>query len=160
MHADYKGPIGKRYYLHTFIDQYSKYPVVEVCDNTSWAKMEPQLDGVTGLLGNMDVLISDGGPPYSSQDFQKYMERKGIKHHLCALENPMANRFVEVFQKVLAKMVHTAVAEKKDPRKVIDRYCHSLTSVDPCPRDGLDQLAHSHPGFAESPFEVWNSSVV
>ena len=81
--------------------------------------MEPQLDRVTGLLGNMDVLITDGGPPYTSHDFKKYVERKGIKHHLCAPENPMANGFVEVFQKVLAKMVHTAVAEKKDPRKVM-----------------------------------------
>ncbi len=97
VHADYKGPIGRDYYLHTFIDQYSKYPVVEVCKNTSWDKMEPQLDRVTGLLGNMEVLITDGGPPYSSHDFQKYLEKKGIKHHLCAPENPQANGFVEVF---------------------------------------------------------------
>ena len=67
VHADYKGPIGQKYYLHTFIDQFSKYPVVEVCKNTSWAKMEPQLDRVTGLLGNMDVLITDGGPPYQGK---------------------------------------------------------------------------------------------
>ena len=39
-------------------------------------------------------------------------------------------------------------------------HCHSLTSVDPRPRDGLDQLTLSHPGFAETPSEVWNSSVV
>ena len=64
---------------------------------------------MTGLL--------DGGLPYNSHDFEKYMEKKGIKHHLCTPENPIANGFVEVFQKVLAKMVHTAVAEKKDPRK-------------------------------------------
>ena len=61
VHADYKGPIGRKYYLHTFIDQYSKYPLVEVCKNTSWDKMEPQLDRVTGLLGNMEVLVTDGG---------------------------------------------------------------------------------------------------
>ena len=60
VHADYKGPISKKYSLPTFIDQYSKYPVVEVCNSTSWGKMEPQLDRVTGLLGNMDVLVTDG----------------------------------------------------------------------------------------------------
>jgi hypothetical protein len=50
----------------------------------------------------------------------------------------MANGFVEVFQKVLAKMVHTAVADKKDPRKVIDRYImayraapHKTTGLSP-----------------------------
>ena len=74
----------------------------------------------------------------SSHDFQKYLEKKGIKHHLCAPENPMANGFVEVFQKVLAKMVHTAVAEKKDPRRVIDHYLmayraapHKTTGLSP-----------------------------
>ena len=55
MHADFKGPIRKRYYLHTFIDQFSKYPVVEVCDSTSWRQMEPELNRVTGMLGNMKV---------------------------------------------------------------------------------------------------------
>ena len=34
----------------------------------------------------------------------------------------MVNGFVEVFLKVLAKMVHTAVVERKDLRKVIDSY--------------------------------------
>ena len=50
----------------------------------------------------------------------------------------MANGFVEVFQKVLAKMVHTAIAEKKDPRRVIDRYLmayraapHKTTGLSP-----------------------------
>ena len=34
----------------------------------------------------------------------------------------MANSFMEVFQKVLAKIVHTVVVERRDPRKVIDSY--------------------------------------
>ena len=100
--------------------------------------MEPQLDQVTGLLGNMDVLVTDGGPPYSSHDFKRYAAKKGIKHHVCAPENPMANGFVEVFQKVLVKMVHTAVAERKGPRKVIDSYLmayraapHKTTGLSP-----------------------------
>jgi hypothetical protein len=86
----------------------------------------------------MEVLVTDGGPPYSSHEFTKYVEKKGIKHHLCAPENPMANGFVEVFQKVLAKMVHTAVAKKKDPRRVIDHYLmayraapHKTTGLSP-----------------------------
>ena len=45
----------------------------------------------------------------------------GFKHHICTPENPQANGFVEVFQKVLVKMVHTAVTEKKDPRKEVHK---------------------------------------
>ena len=66
------------------------------------------------------------------------MEKKGIKHHLCAPENPIANGFVEVFQKVLAKMVHMAVAQRRDPRKVINSYLmayqaapHKTTGLSP-----------------------------
>ena len=29
LHADFKGPIAGKYYLHVLIDQYSKYPEVD-----------------------------------------------------------------------------------------------------------------------------------
>ena len=66
VHADFKGPIGNQYYLHTMIDQYSKYPMVKVCKNTSWEDMEPMLKNAITTMGTMDKLISDGGPPYNS----------------------------------------------------------------------------------------------
>ena len=129
VHADFKGPIGKKYYLHTVIDQYSKYPMVDVCTSTSWEQMEPMLENSLSLLGNVEMLTSDGGPPYDSREFAKFARRMGFKHHICTPENPQANGFVEVFQKVLIKMVHTAVVEKKDPRKVIHRYLASYRAA-------------------------------
>ena len=36
----------------------------------------------------------------------------GFEHHICTPENPAANGFVEVFQKVLVRMVHTAIIEE------------------------------------------------
>ena len=95
---------------------------MEVCNSTSWSQMEPQLDRVTGMMGNMEVLVTDGGPPYSSNEFAKYMKRRGIRHHTCTPESPQSNGFVEIFQKVLVKIVHTATVEKQDPKKAVDRY--------------------------------------
>ena len=40
LHADYKGPIGKEYYLHVLIDQYNKFPVVQVVKSTSWGAVK------------------------------------------------------------------------------------------------------------------------
>ena len=37
LHADFKGPIGGTYYLHAVIDQYSKYPEVDVVTSTIFA---------------------------------------------------------------------------------------------------------------------------
>ena len=129
VHADFKGPIGKKYYFHTIIDQYSKYPMVDVCTSTSWEQMEPMLRNSLSLLGNVERLTTDGGPPYDSREFKKFAKREGFEHHICTPENPQANGFVEVFQKVLVKMVHTAVVEKKDPRKVIHKYLASYRAA-------------------------------
>ena len=129
VHCDFKGPIAKKYYLHTIIDQYSKFPMVEVCTSTSWEQMEPMLENALSLLGNVEKLTSDGGPPYDSKEFKKFANRMGFKHHICTPENPQANGFVEVFQKVLVKMVHTAVTEKKDPRKEVHKYLMSYRAA-------------------------------
>ena len=138
IHADFKGPIGNKYYLHTFIDQYTKYPVVEVCTSTSWEQMEPMLETALGMLGNVESVTTDNGPPYNSDNFRKFAKRMGFKHRLCTPVNPQANGLVEVFQKVLVKLVHTSIIEKKDPRKVVQAYLrayraapHRTTGVSP-----------------------------
>ena len=64
-----------------------------------------------GLFGNVEQVITDGGPPYDSREFRRMARRMGFKHHITTPENPQANGFVEVFQKVLVKMVHTAVVD-------------------------------------------------
>ena len=122
VHADFKGPIGKRYYLHTIIDQYTKYPVVDIVASTSWEEMEPVVEKNMAMFGNVEKLTTDGGPPYNSKGFATYVKQMGITHHICTPENPQANGFVEVFQKVLIKMVHTAVVEGKDPEHVVQKY--------------------------------------
>ena len=129
LHADFKGPIGKSYYLHTIIDQYSKFPVVEVCKSTNWESMEPMLETALDMIGNVDRLTTDGGPPYDSRAFKKFMKERGVTHHICTAENPQANGFVEVFNKVLVKMIHTAVTEHKDPRKVVQKYLASYRAT-------------------------------
>ena len=35
---------------------------------------------------------------------------------------PQSNGFVEIFQKVLVKIVHTATVEKQDPKKAVDTW--------------------------------------
>ena len=61
-------------------DQYSKYPVVEVCTSTSWEQMQPMLENAMGLLGNVEMLTSDGGPLYDSRVFKRFAKSMGFKH--------------------------------------------------------------------------------
>ena len=156
IHADFKGPIGNKYYLHTFIDQYTKYPVVDVCTSTSWEQMEPMLETALGMLGNVESVTTDNGPPYNSDNFRKFAKRMGFKHRLCTPVNPQANGLVEVFQKVLVKLVHTAIIDKKDPRKVVQAYLrayraapHRTTGVSPYEAMFGRKMVTKLPGFGQ-----------
>ena len=122
LHAHFKGPIGHKYYLHTFIDQYTRYPVVEVCTSTNWEQMQPMMENALSLFGNIESVTTDNGPPYNSDNFKKFAEKMGFHHRHCTPLNPQANGLVEVFQRVLVKMVHTAVIEGKDPRREVKKY--------------------------------------
>ena len=51
LHADFKGPVGEKYYLDMVIDQYSKYPEVDIVSSTSFSKLEPCLDRIMATHG-------------------------------------------------------------------------------------------------------------
>ena len=78
LHADFKGPIGGQYYLHILIDQYSKYPEVDVIKSTSFSKLRPILDRIFAIHGIPETLSTDNGPPYPGDDMKKYAGRNGI----------------------------------------------------------------------------------
>ena len=51
MHADFKGPIGGSYNLHIVIDQFSKYPEVDILKSTSFKKLRPVLERIFATHG-------------------------------------------------------------------------------------------------------------
>jgi len=42
--ADFKGPITGKYYFHVLIDNYSRWPEVEVVSSTEFSHLRPALD--------------------------------------------------------------------------------------------------------------------
>ena len=122
LHCDYKGPIGGSWYLHVLNDQYSKFPVVTVHQATSWESLKPALDETFACHGIPEVVTSDGGPPYGGREMEEYCQRMGFRHRITTPEDAQANGFAEAFVKVLVKLVHTAVVEKRDPKKAVNRY--------------------------------------
>ena len=68
LHANFKGPIGKKYYLHVVINQNSKYPEVNIVSSTSFSKLEPCLDRIMATHGIPEQLTTDNGSPYFSHE--------------------------------------------------------------------------------------------
>ena len=138
LHGDFKGPIAGSYYLHIIIDQYSKYPEVDVLTSTSFQKLKPVLDRIFSTHGVPETLTTDNGPPYSSDAMSEYSKHMGFQLTPVTPDDPQSNGFAENFVKQMCKLVHTAVAEKKDPRAEVHNYLlhyratpHSTTEYSP-----------------------------
>ena len=63
VHANFKGPIGAKYYLHIVINQYSKCPEVDIVKSTSFKKLKPHLDRIIATDGIPEKLTNDNGSP-------------------------------------------------------------------------------------------------
>ena len=90
--------------------------------STSWEQLKPGLEEAFATHGIPEKITTDGGPPYSGYEFGKYCERMGVQHHTTTPEDAQANGFAEAFVKILVKLVHTALVEKRDPRKMVSSY--------------------------------------
>ena len=138
LHCDFKGPIGSKYYLHVIVDQYSKYPEVDLVTSTSFEKLKPSLDRVFANHGIPESMSSDNGPPYPSHQMKEYAKNMGFKMTPVAPDDPQCNGFAENFMKPLTKMIHAAIIEKKDPKSELHRFLlqyratpHSTTDKSP-----------------------------
>ena len=80
LHADFKGPIGSKYYLHVLTDQFSNYPEVDVISSTNFSKLEPWLDRILATHGVPDEMTTDNGPPYFSDEMTRYAKKMGFRH--------------------------------------------------------------------------------
>ena len=77
--ADFKGPIGGKYYIHVMIDELSKWPEVKIVSSTSFGKLHPALKRSWGLFGIPDQITHDNGPLYNSHRWRIYAREKGFK---------------------------------------------------------------------------------
>ena len=138
VHADFKGPIGEKFYLHVVIDQYSKYPEVDLVTSTAFKKLKPVLNRIFATHGIPEEMTSDNGPPYDSHDMKTYAAEMGISLTPVAPKDPQGNGFAENFVKSLCKMVHIAIIEDKDPKTELYTFLlhyratpHGTTGVSP-----------------------------
>ena len=116
LHCDFKGPIAQKYYLHIIIDQYSKYPEVDVVSSTSFSKLRPALDRVFATHGVPETMSVDNGSPYFGHEMKLYAKEIGFRLTPVTPDDPQSNGFVENFVKTLCKLIHASLAEGKDVR--------------------------------------------
>ena len=130
--VDYKGLIGigrNKVYLHTQMDAYSRYPVVHILKTTRIGELKKALGHTIRTHGRPDEIWSDGGPPYNSHEWVRWVKEWGVKPKKTTPYHPPANGMVERFNRNLKLVIHAAFATGQDLEEEVDKYVAAYRST-------------------------------
>ena len=108
--VDLYGPLPSADYIFAVMDDYRRFPEVEIVKSTSATTVILRLDRIFSSMGIPDIVKSDNGPPFNSTDFKKYL---GFKHKKVTPYWPEANGEIENVMKPLGKACAAAQIEGK-----------------------------------------------
>ena len=138
LNIDFLGPLPNHSYLLVVIDQYSRFPEVEITGTTAAGPTLEALNKIFSTHGLPHKIISDNGSPFQSKEFKEYMKQKGISHHRITPLHPKANSAAENFMRNLNKTVRTAAIEQKPWKQALYDFLlnyrisvHTTTQVSP-----------------------------
>ncbi|KAJ1198807.1 hypothetical protein NDU88_002646 [Pleurodeles waltl] len=120
------------------IDDFSKYPEVELLESTVTERVIPCLEKIMATHGIIQELRTDNGPPFSSHEFASYLASHAIQHRKITPRWPQANGEAERFMRTLNKVLRIAVGKGKNLDCAIFEFLreyrltpHSTTGVSP-----------------------------
>ena len=106
---DFCGPFPSGEHVMVVIDDYSRFPEIEIVRSISADTIIPRLDSVFATHGIPDVVKSDNGPKFTGHQFAAYA--KGFHHRKITPIWLAANGEVERFMRTLKK----AIVEERCP---------------------------------------------
>ncbi|XP_064488358.1 uncharacterized protein K02A2.6-like [Ornithodoros turicata] len=136
LHADFAEPQGVHYLI--IIDAFSKWPYVKCMSKTTASKTVDALADVFAQNGFPDVLVTDNGPPFTSEVLENYLRAKGIRYVFAPPHHPKSNGLAENFVRTFKKAVRRSTSgggERDRVRDFVFKYRvtpHATTGRPPC----------------------------
>ncbi|KAG6451692.1 hypothetical protein O3G_MSEX007288 [Manduca sexta] len=136
LHADFAECGGTRYFI--MIDAHSKWIEAIPMHSTNANTTIKVLRGIFARFGLPSQLVTDNGPPFSSQEFKLYCENNCIKHTTSAPYRPQGNGAAENAVKTVKKAIKKALYEGKEINAALNKFLlqyrnteHATTGVSP-----------------------------
>ena len=111
---DFCGPFPNGEYALVMTDQYSRYPEVEFVRSTSNRPVQKKLKKIFSTYGVPKRVQTDNGPPFNSNEFQRFADVTGFQHKKITPRHPKAQGQVEGFNKLVNKTASIASQEGLD----------------------------------------------
>jgi len=136
--ADFAGPMTDGSYLLIVVDEYSRFPVVEVIHSTSADTVIAAFEQIFATFGNIEQLKTDNGPPWSSARWKEYAAYRGFKHRRITPLWPRADAMAEREVRTIMKAIRAATVNGKNWKTEINTFLelyrntpHSTTNKTP-----------------------------
>ena len=122
------------------IDEYSRYPEVEIVSSTAAHSVTPKLDKIFATHDIPEEVKSDNGPPFTSHASKVFAEELGFNHHKITPLWPKAISEAERFMRTLGKAVRTAHVQRLDWQKELNNSSGTIAQL----LTKLRKLAHAN----------------
>ena len=99
-------------YAMVLIDNYSRFSFVGIIHSTSGRTVIPKQDTILSIRRIPDVIKTDNGPPFQSEEFKQHALSSGFHHRKVTPLWPQSNVEAERFMATLKK----GMAQNKDWR--------------------------------------------
>lgn len=90
--ADFCGPVENGDYLLVAVDEYSRYPIVEIVKSVSANTVIPVMDKIISMFGVPKVIKTDNGSPFNSTAFADFAKFYGFIHRKIMMSYQKRNR--------------------------------------------------------------------
>jgi len=96
------------------VDYFSRFVEAVQVASSSVAQVVPVLKSIFSRFGVPEVVVSDGGPPYNSNEFAKFAELYGFEHALSSPRYPQGNAEAERAVRTVKGLLRKSVASGED----------------------------------------------
>ena len=107
IHADYAGPFLGHMFL-IVVDAFSKWMEVYPTNSSTSTVTIEKMRECFAIHGLPEQVVTDNGPSFNSEEFQKFMNRNGIRHIRTSPHHPSSNgqaeRAVQTFKTGMMKL--------------------------------------------------------
>ena len=117
----------------------SRYPAAKLVSSTKAEKVIPALKEIYNYYGNLEIQLSDNGPPSSSKQMGAFDNKNNIKLQKIAPQHPSSNP-AEAFMQPLGKAMKIAHMNENSEKETLKQLLSTYRDT-PHPATGLPPAA-------------------
>ena len=122
------------------VDSHYKWPEVYEMSTTTTSKTIKKLQFLFASYGLPQQVVTDNVPQFTSEEFEVFMKKNGVKHTHCAPFHPSSNGAVERFNQTFKQSLR---ASEKDGRTLSHRLADFLLTYRSTPHTTMNQTPSS-----------------